>query len=60
MIGFAYLLGGRFAEALSKLRLAIKEDATPLRPSSTPAACSMMKSANAASIRNAAGAWSSS
>ncbi|MBV8505071.1 MAG: adenylate/guanylate cyclase domain-containing protein [Alphaproteobacteria bacterium] len=30
MIGFAYLIGGRFAEALPKLRLAIQEDAVPL------------------------------
>ena len=30
MIGAAYLIGGRFAEALPKLRLAIQEDAVPL------------------------------
>ena len=30
LIGLAYILGGRFAEALPKLLLAIQEDATPL------------------------------
>jgi adenylate cyclase len=30
MIGVAYLISGRFAEALPKLRLAIQEDAVPL------------------------------